>query len=614
MPRSHGCAYSILFTTTYQTIMTTKDTVLSFSELGLSKEMLASLEKKGFETPSPIQEQVIPLLLNGEQNVIGQAATGTGKTAAFGIPLIERLIPSKTTQAIILAPTRELAIQVAEEINSFQSDRKDKLSIVSIYGGQSYDIQLRALKKGADIVVGTPGRVIDHLNRRTLKLQNISYMILDEADEMLNMGFIDDIEEIFKQTPEEKKVLLFSATMPKQILNVAKKYMGDYQLVSVKSQQLTTTQTTQIYFEVREGDKFEALCRIIDIEPDFYGIVFCKTKLDCDFVTTKLNERGYQAQGLHGDVQQKQRERILKAFKDKQTRILVATDVAARGIDVNDISHVINYSLPQDTESYVHRVGRTGRAGKTGKAITFVTPQEYKRMVLIQRVTKTDIQKGNIPGTEEIMAARRVKLKSDIDAVLAGEKYQQYTEVANYLLENHSPEEVISALLKLNYQDGLTPDSFKQINEVSIDTTGTSRLFIALGRQQGYSPRSLVEFIQKEANVSPRDIDDVRVMEEFSFVTVPFAEAEVILHVFSKQKSNGRSLVSKAKDKNAGWWRGRFGGGERRSYGSRDGGERRSYGNRDWWERRNYGRSPEAQARRDERRGYSSKGNRERRK
>ena len=222
-------------------------------------------------------------------------------------------------------------------------------------------------------------------------------MILDEADEMLNMGFIEDIEEIFQQTNEDKKVLLFSATMPKEILHVAKKYMKEYQLISVKTAQLTTTQTTQMYFEVRESDKFEALCRIIDIEPDFYGIVFAKTKLDCDFLTTKLNERGYQAQGLHGDVQQKQRERILKAFKEKKTKILVATDVAARGIDVNDISHVINYSLPQDTDSYVHRVGRTGRAGKTGKAITFVTPQEYKRIVLIQRITKTDIQKGSIP-------------------------------------------------------------------------------------------------------------------------------------------------------------------------------------------------------------------------
>jgi ATP-dependent RNA helicase DeaD len=317
----------------------------------------------------------------------------------------------------------------------------------------------------------------------------------------------------------------------------------------VKNKQLTTIQTTQLYFEVRESDKFEALCRIIDIEPDFYGIVFCKTKLDCDFVANKLNERGYQAQGLHGDVQQKQREKILNTFKEKKVSILVATDVAARGIDVNDITHVINYSLPQDTESYVHRVGRTGRAGKTGKAITFVTPQEYKRIVLIQRMTNTDIQKGAIPSADAIIQARRTKLKADMQAVLAGQKYQQYLDVANYLLEDTPPTEVVAALLKLNYQEGLTLDSFKQIDKVSIDTTGTSRLFIALGRKQGYSPRSLVDFIQSEAGVSPRDIDDVRVMEEFSFLTVPFAEAEVILHVFSKQKNGGRNLVSKARDK-----------------------------------------------------------------
>lgn len=289
-------------------------------------------------------------------------------------------------------------------------------------------------------------------------------------------------------------------------------------------------------------------------------------------MTTKLNERGYQAQGLHGDVQQKQRERILKSFKDRKVKILVATDVAARGIDVNDISHVINYSLPQDTESYVHRVGRTGRAGKTGKAITFVTPQEYRKIVLIQKVTKTDIQKGSIPSTDEIMQARRLKLKADIDSVLAGQKYQQYSEVANYLLENFTPEAVVAALLKLNYQDGLTPDSFKQINEVSIDTTGTSRLFIALGRKGGYTPRSLVDFIQTEAGVSPRDIDDVRVMEDFSFVTVPFADAEVILHVFAKQNKGGRSLVSKAKDKTPQLRAGRDSdGGSRGGYSSRGG-------------------------------------------
>ena len=405
--------------------MTTENTsqYTTFADLGLSEEILASLKEKGFEKPSPIQEKVIPVLLQGQGNIIGQAATGTGKTAAFGLPILEKFIPQERSsnhapQFLILTPTRELAIQITEELNSFQLHKKKKAHIVSIYGGQSYTIQLRALKKGADIIVATPGRMIDHLHNGVINLKQIKTLILDEADEMLNMGFIDDIEEIFENTPKQKQVLLFSATMPKPILNVAKKYMGEYELLSVKTEQLTTTQTTQIYFEVRESDKFEALCRIIDIEPDFYGIIFTKTKLDCDFVASKLSERGYPCQGLHGDVQQKQRERILKDFKEKKTKILVATDVAARGIDVNNISHVINYSLPQDTESYIHRVGRTGRAGKTGKAITFVTPQEYRRILLIQRVTKTDIQKGAIPSVEEIIQARKQKLKNDIDAVL----------------------------------------------------------------------------------------------------------------------------------------------------------------------------------------------------
>jgi Superfamily II DNA and RNA helicases len=332
----------------------------TFKQLGLTEKTLVALEKKGYKTPSPIQEKVIPLLLAGEENIIGQAATGTGKTAAFGLPLIEKLQGTHRPQALILAPTRELANQVAEEIESFQTGKE--LRVLSIYGGQSYTIQISALKKGVDIIVGTPGRVIDHLDRGSLKLDSLEYFILDEADEMLNMGFIDDIETIFKKANPDKKVLLFSATMPKEILSVAKKYMRNYQLVSVKNDQMTTTQTSQIYFEVQEEDKLNALCRIIDVEPDFYGIVFCKTKLDVDFVTGKLMERGYQAHGLHGDILQKQRETILDQFKNRTAKILVATDVAARGIDVNDITHVINYALPQEIERYVHRVGRTGRA------------------------------------------------------------------------------------------------------------------------------------------------------------------------------------------------------------------------------------------------------------
>lgn len=517
----------------------------TFKDLGLTAKTLTALEKKGFKTPSPIQEKVIPLLLKATQNIIGQAATGTGKTAAFGIPLIEKLTPTGKPQALILAPTRELANQVAEEIASFQSEKG--LKILAVYGGQSYSLQISALKKGVDIIVGTPGRIIDHLERKTLDLSQLSNFILDEADEMLNMGFIDDIETIFKKANPNTNVLLFSATMPKEILRVAKKYMGDYQLISVKNEQMTTTQTSQIYFEVNEKDKLNALCRIIDVEPDFYGIIFCKTKLDVDYVVRRLIEKGYQAQGLHWDVLQKQRETILSQFKDKTTKILVATDVAARGIDINDITHVINYALPQDIESYVHRVGRTGRAGKTWIAISFVTPQEYKKLTSLQRITKTDIQKGKIPSAKEIVAKRKDQLLTDIDAVLMGNKYHEHDAFVQEMLKTYSPEQIIAALLRLNYEESLNPESYEDLSEVKIDTTGKTRLFIALGKKAGYSPRGLVDMLIKETWVKARDIYDVRVMEDFSFVTLPYLEAEYVLFSFKSKKVKGKSLITKAK-------------------------------------------------------------------
>ncbi|PZM86674.1 MAG: ATP-dependent helicase [candidate division SR1 bacterium] len=519
--------------------------VKAFSALGLTEKTLHALEKKGFQSPSPIQAQVIPLLLQGKRNIIGQAATGTGKTAAFGIPLIEKLLPTGKPQALILTPTRELANQVAEEIASFQSTRA--LKIVAIYGGQSYGLQIAALKRGADIIVGTPGRIIDHLDRGKLDLSQISNFILDEADEMLNMGFIDDIEAIFKKANPEKNVLLFSATMPKEILRVAKKYMGEYELIAVKNQQMTTAQTSQIYFEVNEQDKFHALCRIIDVESDFYGIIFCKTKLDVDYLTKQLLEKGYQAQGLHGDVIQKQRENILSQFKEKTIKILIATDVAARGIDVNDVSHVINYALPQDIESYVHRVGRTGRAGKTGIAISFVSPQEYKKLISLQKITKTDIQKAQIPTPELIVQKRKEQLLEDVQAILAGKKYLEYSPLVEELLKQHPAEAVIAALLRLNYEESFNPAAYQDIGEVKLDFAGKTRLFIALGRKAGYSPRGLVDFLVAEAGVKSRDIDDVRVMDDFSFVTLPYLEAEHVLHTFKTQKVKGKSLITKAK-------------------------------------------------------------------
>ncbi len=578
----------------------------NFRVLWISEKTLEMLEKKGFENPSPIQAGVIPLLLEWDRNIIWQAATGTWKTAAFGIPMIEKLKKTWNVQALVLAPTRELAIQVAEEINSFQSG-KDALSVVPIYGWQSYDIQNRALKRWADIIVGTPGRVIDHINRKTLKLDNVVKFILDEADEMLNMGFVDDIEKIFSKISSDSQVLLFSATMPKTILKVAKKYMGDYEHVAIEKTQMTTTQTDQIYFEVNERDKFEALCRIVDIEDDFYWIVFCKTKYDVDTVCAKLIERNHKAQALHWDVQQKQRERILGLFKNRKVNILVATDVAARGIDVNDITHVINYSLPEDPERYIHRVGRTGRAGKTWTAITFVSPQEYRRIGFFQRATKTDIKKWTIPEIEQIIESRKTKLQKDIDAILDGDWYKKLLKVSESLLEGKDAAEVLAALLKIHYQEVFDAEHYHNISEVNIDRAGKARLFMAIGKKDGYSsPRALVEYIEKETWVKGRLIDDVRVMEDFSFVTVPFLEAEVILKAFDKlRKSGQRSIVSRAKDDRSGWWRSWW---WNRRGGSRD---RKSFGSdrRSWWgsrdrksfgsDRRSWGWSRDRKPKRD---------------
>ncbi|HET8704810.1 MAG TPA: DEAD/DEAH box helicase, partial [Pseudomonadales bacterium] len=366
-----------------------------FASLGLSPEMLAALEEKGFTQPSPIQAKVIPVLLSADHDVIGQAHTGTGKTAAFAIPLIERLDPEiKETQALILAPTRELALQVCREFQSLQGAKR--FNIVPIYGGSSYTEQFRALKQGAHIVVGTPGRVLDHMDKGTLKINNLSYLVLDEADEMLNMGFIEDVEAVLANSPDERTILMFSATMPKRLMDIATRYMRNHELISVKQEQLTTHLTEQLFYEVKESDKFEALCRIIAATQNFYGIVFCRTKADVDNVAAQLNQRGITAEGLHGDIQQNQREKVLRRFKANVIRVLVATDVAARGIDVQELSHVVNFSLPTDPETYVHRIGRTGRAGREGTAISIITPSEFRKLSFIQKITKGEIKRGKL--------------------------------------------------------------------------------------------------------------------------------------------------------------------------------------------------------------------------
>ena len=407
--------------------------------------------------------------------------------------------------------------------------------------------QLRRLKKGIDIVVGTPGRILDHIRRGTLDLSAIAYLVLDEADEMLNMGFIEDIEEIMHAMTGPKRVLLFSATMPDRIAALARNYMHEPDLLKVESQHVTTDLTNQIYFEVREGDKFDALTRIIDVEPEFYGIVFSRTRTGADDIVAKLLERGYAAEVLHGDISQAQREKILGKFKKKQVNILVATDVAARGIDVSNLTHVINYSLPQDSDSYVHRIGRTGRAGNQGTAITFISPSEMRKFGFLKRTIKADIKLEQLPTPADIIATKRNKIKEDLDAIVESESYGECTGMAAELLESYPPEVALSALLRLAFKNELSESSYPEIRSIDVDRKGKARIFLAFGARDGYDTRKTVRLLKQECGLSDHDIDDVRVMEDFSFATVPFDQAEKVVRTLNKL-SHGRPIAEISKD------------------------------------------------------------------
>ena len=511
-----------------------------FSALGLSEEMLAAVQAKGFETPTSIQRLTIPRLLSGENDIIAQSQTGTGKTAAFGLPILQQIEPSKEgVQSIILVPTRELAVQAAEELLSYNRERR--LSITAIYGGAAMSEQLRRLSRGVDIVVGTPGRVLDHIRRGTLKLDKVRFLVLDEADEMLNMGFVEDVEEIMGHTGEDRRVLLFSATMPERIIRLSEAYMRNTEVLRVESQHLTADLTNQIYFEVREADKFDAMTRIIDIEPDFYGIVFCRTKIGVDEVATRLVAQGYSAEGLHGDVSQAQREKILRKFRDKAVNILVATDVAARGIDVSNLSHVINYSLPQDSESYVHRIGRTGRAGNQGTAITFISGAELRRFNWMMRDIKADIKRETLPSPQDIVAMKRAKIKDDLQEIVANESYGDYADIAAELLESYAPDVALGALLRLAFRSELDQSNYPEIRSFSVDRKGKARLFLALGGRDGYTARRIVEMLKRKCGLRDKNIDDVRVFENYSLVSVPFSDAEAV--VGQLNASGGRRRI-----------------------------------------------------------------------
>ncbi|PUF88249.1 MULTISPECIES: DEAD/DEAH box helicase [unclassified Geobacillus] len=419
----------------------------TFHELGLSNELMKAIRRMGFEETTPIQAETIPLSLQNK-DVIGQAQTGTGKTAAFGIPLIEKVdVKNEAIQGLVVAPTRELAIQVSEEL--YKIGAVKRVRVLPIYGGQDIERQIRALKKRPHIIVGTPGRIIDHINRKTLRLDNVHTVVLDEADEMLNMGFIDDIEAILSNVPEKRQTLLFSATMPEPIRRIAERFMNEPHMVKVKAKEMTVPNIQQYYLEVQEKKKFDILTRLLDIQAPELAIVFGRTKRRVDELAEALNLRGYAAEGIHGDLSQAKRLSVLRKFKEGSIEILVATDVAARGLDISGVTHVYNFDIPQDPESYVHRIGRTGRAGKTGVAMTFVTPREIGQLHNIERTTKRKMERMKPPTLDEALEGQQRIAVEKLVATVESENLSFYKRAAEELLEEHDSVSLVAACIKM---------------------------------------------------------------------------------------------------------------------------------------------------------------------
>ena len=555
-----------------------------FLEFGFSEELLNAIKLKGFEEPTEIQRKVIPLILENKIDIIGQAQTGTGKTAAFALPILEKLHTKVGhLQALVLVPTRELAIQVSEEFNSLHGNKI--IHAAPIYGGQSYDTQLHHLRKGVDVVVGTPGRVLDLLNRKNFSVNKISFLVLDEADEMLNMGFIDDIENILSRTPKERRTFLFSATMPERILRLTKKYMMNTEVVRTKHSGQTMELTDQIYYEVKESNKLDALCRIIDTTQNFFGLVFCRTKNDVDFVSSKLADRDYDVEGLHGDITQSVREKILKQFRNKKINVLIATDVAARGLDIEELTHVINYALPQDAESYLHRIGRTGRAGKAGTAITFMTPEEHRKLMYIKKSTQTEIRKQRIPHVKDVISFKREKIIAELKNVVEIVVSDDYLKIAKEMLGNNDPEKIVAALIKNSYQNELEEKNYaeirdlfesqkydrelrqsgekqnKQRNRRQIERrgdrsykknkfdadSGKARLFLALGKKDDLTPHALLDLLKKKAKVTGEKVTGIHINDTYSFFNVTANDADAIIDGLNSKDKKKRPLVERAK-------------------------------------------------------------------
>jgi ATP-dependent RNA helicase DeaD len=501
----------------------------SFESFGLSPETLAALGRKGFEEPTPIQVLAIPRLLKAGPDLIARARTGTGKTAAFGIPFAE-LLGSNVgrVRALVLVPTRELALQVTAELSSLRAGPYPR--VAAVYGGASMGEQLRRLGSGLEVVVGTPGRILDHLERHSLDLSGIEFLVLDEADEMLDMGFIEDIEAIMARCGESRRAVLFSATMPPGIIRVAQRRLGAYEMVEDFTEAVATELADQVWLELREADRLEALCRIMDVEEDFFGIVFTSTRVETESVAKSLEDRGYEAEALHGDMPQERRERILSRFREHRLRVLVATDVAARGIDIERLTHVVNWSLPHDPEAYLHRVGRTGRAGNAGTAITFVTPDEYRKLFTIRRRAGAGLKKSKVPEVNEVLAAKRERLRARVlartESLGADESAGPWRELAGELLASAEPATALAAALLEAFGDEIDPARYGTIQECSVDAAAHARLFVGIGKRDGATPRRLAELVRRVSGLPDKLIGGIEIYESFSFLTVPFEAAE----------------------------------------------------------------------------------------
>lgn len=517
---------------------------MRFDETELTAPILRAVAEMGFEEMTPIQAAAIPVVLEGK-DIIGQAQTGTGKTAAFGIPLLQQVNPKdRSLQALVLCPTRELAIQVAEEIRKLAKFMHG-IKVLPIYGGQDITKQIRSLKGGVQVIIGTPGRVMDHMRRHTLKMETVRTVTLDEADEMLNMGFREDIELILGELPEERQTLLFSATMPQSIMELAATYQKDAELVRVVKRELTVPKIEQYYYEVRQKNKPEVLSRLLDMYDPKRALVFCNTKKLVDELVSDLQLRGYFADGLHGDLKQQQRDRVMEAFRNGKIDILVATDVAARGIDVDDVEAVFNYDIPQDDEYYVHRIGRTGRAGRVGTSHTLVVGREIYKLKDIMRYCKTKIHMRPVPSVNDINTIRAEKLMSRVDELIAGGELRSMTEI----IEKHMEEadctalEIASALLKLSMGE-----SAETIMDEGLDMSegeGKSarvRLFVNVGKKDNVRPGDIVGAIAGESGMPGQLIGAIKMYDNYTFVEVPGEYVDEVLLAMKNVKIKGRDV------------------------------------------------------------------------